>query len=105
VPARHFVLGQLGDTLRLAAEESEPTDYKSSLQVLAQKRLGCVPRYQVLSQEGPEHEKRFLVEARLDGHLRSEGWGRSKKQAEQEAARQCWVLLQDYQPAESEARP
>jgi ribonuclease-3 len=92
--ARSFVLGQLEEPLRLALDATEPVDFKSSLQVLTQKELGCMPVYRVQSEEGPDHEKRFLVELRIGDRVRSKAWGRSKKQAEQEAARQCWTELQ-----------
>src|SRR5262249_54159468 len=93
--AREFIVSHFSELLEQAAAATEPTDFKSSLQVLTQRRFGTVPSYRVLRHEGPEHDKRFLVEVRLEPHFRCEGWGRSKKAAEQEAARQCWSELRE----------
>jgi ribonuclease III len=97
--ARRFVLAQLVDLIEHAVHASEPADFKSTLQAHSQKLLGVLPRYTLLSQQGPEHDKRFLVEVRAGETLRTEGWGRSKKQAEQEAARLCWEQLTQPQGA------
>lgn len=101
--ARRFVLSQLGGQIERAGDVTEPMDYKSTLQALAQRVVGTMPCYSVLSQEGPEHEKRFLAEVRIGDRCRAEAWGRSKKEAEQEAARQCWQQIQSMEPAASRA--
>jgi len=67
-------------------------DPKSRLQELIQSTRHTVPRYLVLESSGPDHDKTFQVELRLDG-LTTLGTGKSKKAAEQEAARQALVLL------------
>ncbi|HMC41973.1 MAG TPA: putative dsRNA-binding protein, partial [Acidimicrobiales bacterium] len=51
-----------------------------------------LPRYEV-EDEGPEHAKRFFATVHLDGAARGRGEGRSKKQAEQGAARMAWQAL------------
>lgn len=62
------------------------SDHKSRLQEYAARRFGHLPRY-VLSEEGPEHEKRFSARVELSGSSWGEGQGRTKKEAEQAAAR------------------
>ncbi len=62
-------------------------DYKSLLQKYSQKTLGLTPRYYVLKESGPEHEKQFQASVMIGGEIKGTGWGSSKKQAEQEAAR------------------
>lgn len=62
-------------------------DYKSLLQKFVQKEMGVTPRYQVLKETGPEHEKQFQASVKIGEEIKGTGWGRSKKQAEQEAAR------------------
>ncbi len=62
-------------------------DYKSLLQKFAQKAIGLTPQYHVLKESGPEHEKQFQASVMIGGEIKGTGWGRSKKQAEQEAAR------------------
>ena len=68
-----------------AAEERR--DYKTTLQEVAQRRSGQVLTYHMLSQSGPDHNKTFLFEVRLNGVPVGRGEGRSKKEAEQAAAR------------------
>jgi len=70
-----------------------PVDFKSTLQeVLAQR--GAVVSYKVTAEQGPPHERTFEVSASVDGKLLGRGAGRSKKHAEQEAARQAVETLQ-----------
>lgn len=61
-------------------------DYKTSLQELAAARLGSLPEYRI-SESGPDHAKRFRAVVRLAGEEYGVGEGRSKKEAEQAAAR------------------
>ncbi len=92
--ARDLVLALLDDRIREAAVGPGGHDYKTRLQELAAQRHDHMPRYQVRA-EGPDHSKRFFATVRLDGEVRGEGEGRSKKQAEQEAARAAWHFLQE----------
>lgn len=69
-------------------------DHKSRLQELAQTRHKTVPRYQVVEESGPDHDKTFCVELTLNG-IRARGTGKSKKLAEQDAARKALELLTD----------
>ncbi len=62
-------------------------DAKSQLQELAQGELGVTPRYQVVSAIGPSHERTFTVDVLIGEHAAGRGEGRSKQQAEQDAAR------------------
>jgi len=62
-------------------------DYKTQLQELAQSRLRLAPRYRVVAELGPDHAKRFEVEVELRGGVLGRASGRSKKDAEQAAAR------------------
>lgn len=62
-------------------------DAKSRFQELAQERAGVTPSYETTGEAGPDHDKRFTVGVYLDKDLIAEGEGRSKQEAEQEAAR------------------
>jgi ribonuclease-3 len=68
------------------------SDHKSRLQEYAARRFGQLPRY-VLSEDGPEHEKRFAARVELAGEAWGEGEGRTKKEAEQAAARTAVARL------------
>ncbi|HZA87989.1 MAG TPA: ribonuclease III, partial [Acidimicrobiales bacterium] len=67
-------------------------DYKSRLQELAARHFDEAPRYETLA-EGPDHARRFHVTVAVAGVPRGTGEGRSKKQAEQVAARDAYATL------------
>jgi ribonuclease-3 len=67
-------------------------DYKTGLQELAAQDIGSIPQYRVL-EEGPDHDKRFTATVFLGGEPYGSGRGRSKKEAEQEAAREAFDRL------------
>lgn len=62
-------------------------DYKTALQELVQRENGQVLKYRLTGSEGPDHNKRFFVEVDLNGQSVGAGQGRSKKEAEQMAAK------------------
>ncbi|MBI5582802.1 MAG: ribonuclease III [Deltaproteobacteria bacterium] len=69
-------------------------DFKTELQEYCQGRYKKTPDYEVLKEEGPDHRKLFYVKVRLAGLDIGQGQGRSKKAAEQEAARAALGQLQ-----------
>jgi len=62
-------------------------DAKSLLQELAQARLNATPRYRVVEESGPAHERVFVVEVLVGDLVIGRGEGKSKRGAEQDAAR------------------
>ena len=62
-------------------------DYKTALQELVQQKKNQVLSYALVGQSGPDHDKQFDVEVSLNGTVVGKGTGRSKKRAEQDAAR------------------
>ena len=72
---------------REVAGLTKPRDYKTALQELVQRESGQVLAYQLVGEEGPDHDKRFFVEVDLNGTPVGSGQGRSKKEAEQMAAK------------------
>lgn len=87
-PARQFILRELDDAI---AEAGRPgyfgRDHKSRLQEALQALGRPLPQYRVVGEVGPEHRKLFHVEALVDGEVIAQGVGRTKKDAEQEAAK------------------
>ena len=63
------------------------TDYKTALQEKVQQKKNQTLSYHLIGEEGPDHDKRFLVEVLLNGNPIGTGTGTSKKRAEQDAAR------------------
>ena len=65
------------------------TDFKSDLQEYTQNRFSCVPLYEVVGEIGPGHNKRFDVKVKIRSQVLGSGKGRSKKEAEQNAAKEA----------------
>jgi ribonuclease III len=84
--AQRFLDPLLRPALARATAQESIKDAKSRLQELAQGQLGVTPRYRLVSAEGPSHDRRFVAEVLVGAHVAAQGMGRSKQQAEQEAA-------------------
>lgn len=85
--------GLLDDRIAEAALGPGSNEYKSQLQELAVRHFESPPRYSVVEDDGPPHDKRYFATVRIDGDVVGEGEGRSKKQAETAAAHQAWERL------------
>lgn len=90
--ASQLVLSLLGERITEAAAGPGGQDYKTRLQELSARTFDQLPRYQVVD-EGPDHAKHFVATVLVGGVARGRGEGRSKKQAEQAAARAAWTEL------------
>ena len=88
----NLVMRLLGDRITEGAAGPGGHDYKTRLQELSARVYDDLPRYRHTS-EGPDHAKRFSAIVTVNGTPLGEGQGRSKKQAEQAAARMAWQLL------------
>jgi ribonuclease-3 len=91
--AQEFLKRHLSDRLSDALLRSVRKDYKSLLQEWAQRNLFPNPTYKTLAEEGPQHSKTFKVSVELNGRLLGIGSGRSKKEAEQSAAKEALLSL------------
>jgi len=87
--AREFIIKNLKDTIQRAAEGEDARDYKTLLQEILQKSSPDRVCYEVVKEEGPDHAKVFYVEVLWQGKVRGMGSGKSKKEAEQLAAKQA----------------
>ena len=74
--------------LRTLIAQGKDKDAKSAFQEIAQEKMGTTPNYEVLNEEGPDHNKIFTVTAYIGEEKISEGTGPSKQKAEQMAAEQ-----------------
>ena len=90
--AAELIMRLLAGRIAVAAAGPGGQDYKTRLQELSARRFEELPRYDVVD-EGPDHAKRFFATVSLGGVERGRGEGRSKKQAEQAAARLAWEQL------------
>ena len=62
-------------------------DFKSLLQIYSQQFHGVSPQYRVMNESGPDHDKRFQASVIIGDEVKGLGWGKSKKEAEREAAK------------------
>lgn len=89
-PARRAIRALLlGNEEELGASR----DYKTALQELAQRESGQILVYRLVGEEGPDHAKRFSMEVELNGITVGAGEGRTKKAAEQNAAKAAIAAL------------
>jgi ribonuclease III len=95
------ILAQFADGLARVDIEAAPNDSKSALQEKTQSRFGRAPSYVTVEELGPDHEKLFRVTVRLGDRPLGDGWGRTKKAAEQEAARDA---LSHFAPHRARSR-
>src|SRR5260370_23802054 len=83
-----FIQRQFADLVTDARQpDSVMRDFKSTLQERVQSSGSPPPEYVVVGESGPDHHKTFQVEVRIRGRALAEAAGRSKKEAEHEAAR------------------
>lgn len=68
-------------------------DYKTALQELTQAHFGITPEYRLIGSSGPDHKKEFTIAIFIDGKAYARANGKSKKHAQQEAARATIVTL------------
>ncbi|OQY08944.1 MAG: ribonuclease III [Marinitoga sp. 4572_148] len=87
--AREFALKNLTPYINESIDGKLFLDYKTRLQELTQKDLKIRPEYVLVRQDGPPHNRTFVIEARINGKTYGKGIGKSKKIAEQLAAKEA----------------
>ena len=91
--ASTFILKNLKNSLEKAINGEWDTDYKTALQEILQKHSSKKIVYKTVREEGPDHDKTFYVNLIWNGKVLGAGSGRSKKEAEQQAAKKAINLL------------
>lgn len=90
--ARKFVLDNIKPLL-LESESRSFVDYKTKLQEIIQQNPEEIVEYVTVKEEGPDHDKEFEVEVRINSNRVAKGVGKSKKEAEQMAAKSLLQLM------------
>lgn len=85
--ARDYVVRQLASEFAGVERGAILKDYKTILQERVQQKTGEHATYEKIGESGPDHDKRFTFSVRAFGEILGEGTGRSKKEAEQQAAK------------------
>lgn len=85
---KKFILSNLEIPIQIASKHVGMKDYKTVLQEKLQSHKGEVKiQYDIIAESGPDHNKRFRAQVKFNGEILAKGEGRSKKEAEMEAAR------------------
>lgn len=92
--AKSFVLRYVVTEINKVLEDRHRKDYKSLLQECIQKRYKSHPKYRLIKKFGPDHDKTFLIEVKVGGKTFGPGEGKSKKEAEQQAASLAFKALE-----------
>jgi ribonuclease-3 len=95
--AKSFVLQFIEPEIERVAQDAIGANAKSLLQQVAQKEYGGTPRYLLLDEQGPDHDKCFKVAAEVSEHRFPPAWGRTKKEAELKAALNALAAIQNEQ--------
>ncbi len=82
-----FILKCLGDLIKQAIIGKLHLDYKTKLQEVIQSKTDLTIHYETVKEEGPDHNKTFFVDVLIGEGVKGSGVGRSKKEAEQNAAK------------------
>ncbi len=90
--AKSLVMNFVLREIKIHSDENTK-DYKTILQEIIQRNPEESVTYILTGEEGPDHDKRFTVEVHLNSNVIGEGSGKSKKQAEQMAAKQALSLM------------
>jgi ribonuclease-3 len=104
VHAAHLVHRLFDPLIDEAATMGAGLDWKTSLQELTATASLGVPDY-LVTESGPDHQKVFTAVAQIGGEPYGEGNGRSKKEAEQQAAANAWRRLRSELPEDSDEEP
>ncbi|OGI26040.1 MAG: ribonuclease III [Candidatus Moranbacteria bacterium RBG_13_45_13] len=85
--AKKFISENILSRLEKVIKSKLYIDPKSNFQEEAQARVGITPSYRVISESGPDHDKKFIVGVYLEDEEVAQGEGNSKQQAQREAAK------------------
>lgn len=92
--AGKFVMEHIVALLQEIIDQGLHIDAKSCIQELSQEKLNITPRYELLEESGPDHQKIFIMGIYFKSELKGKGAGSSKQEAEQSAARDALKNLE-----------
>lgn len=91
--AKQFLLPFIKDSLKNESDNKANADFKTVLQQIVQQADGEILEYVLTAETGPDHMKSFEIEARLNSNVIGKGTGKTKREAEQKAAKQALELF------------
>lgn len=93
--ALEVIRGLFSSSLDRVGQKETFHDFKSQLQEYTQKVYKILPKYQLIEESGPAHDKTFEVVLTLKGEILARGIGKTKKEAEQDAAKEAFFCLKE----------
>lgn len=99
--AKSFVYKWLLPKLDAIIEQRLDIDPKSKLQELSQEVLNFTPVYEMIKQTGPDHDKNFIMAVKIQNKIYAKGEGKSKQDAEQDAAEKALKLWSESNPSKA----
>lgn len=93
--AKNFVLAQMGEMIEKSIKGIIFMDYKTQLQEILQKGNEKRVVYEIIGERGPDHDKVFISQVKIDGKPAGKGKGKTKKEAEQMAAKETIKTLEN----------
>ncbi len=94
---RRFILSLLVPQIEKVLTNRHKRDFKTLLQEFCQKKWRTYPHYNLVKASGPDHDRTFWVEVHVEGNVLGQGCGKSKKEAEQEAASKAYALMENQE--------
>jgi len=88
-----FIIENLKDEIKIASQNVGMKDHKTVLQERLQVNGNVDIKYDIIKEDGPDHDKTFTAEVKLDGKVLAIGEGKTKKQAEMDAADKALKML------------
>ena len=92
-PVKKFIIENLKDDIESATKHVGIKDYKTVLQEKLQEHGEVLIQYNIINEKGPDHDKSFDSEVKCNGKVLATGSGKSKKQAEMQAAKKALEKL------------
>ncbi|MFW5976560.1 MAG: ribonuclease III [Bacillota bacterium] len=93
---KNFIQNLFKKNIKAVNNNNYIRDYKTLLQELVQKDGSKRPQYEVIEETGPEHNKEFLIEVKVNDKKLGKGRGSNKKEAEQQAAKTALKNLDEF---------
>ena len=95
-PVKKFIVENLKDEIEVSTKNVGQKDYKTVLQEELQKNGDVLIQYKIIKEYGPDHNKSFEAEVCLNGKILATGKGKSKKEAEMNAAKKALEIRQMF---------
>ena len=92
-PAKEFIIENLKDEIEIATKNVGDKDYKTVLQEKLQENGDIKIEYRIIKESGPDHDKTFEAEVEVEGKVLAKGIGKSKKEAQMQAAKKALEII------------